>query len=63
MGCKGCKYWRALAGGQHMVGFYACHYLIDTGKMRGCDPENCDKKESGKKKSTRWCSTFEEGDT
>lgn len=39
-----------------MVGFYACHYLIDTGKMRGCDPENCDKRETGRRQKKR-CST------
>ena len=21
-----------------------CHYLYDTGELRGCDPEQCDKK-------------------
>lgn len=61
MTCRGCKYWRPLSSGKN--GYYACHYMIDTKHMRGCDPDQCDKKESGKKKSTRWCSTFEEGDT
>lgn len=61
MSCRGCKYWRSLAIGK--AGYYACHYMIDTKHMRGCDPDECDKKESGKKKNKRWRSTFEEGDT
>ena len=61
MTCRGCKYWRPLSSGKN--GYYACHYMIDTKHMCGCDPDQCDKKESGKKKSTRWRSTFEEGDT
>lgn len=61
MTCKGCKYWRPLSSGKN--GYYACHYMLDTKHMRGCDPDQCDKKESGKKKSKRWCSTVEEGDT
>lgn len=55
--CKGCKCWRALAGGQHMVGFYACHYSLDTGKLRGCDPgERCTRRETGRRQK-KWCST------
>lgn len=60
MTCRGCKYWRPLASGND--GYRACHYMFDTKHMRGCDPDKCDKKESGKKKSKRWCSTFEEGE-
>lgn len=22
---------------------FACHYMLDTGEPRGCDPEGCDK--------------------
>ena len=33
-----------------MVGFYACHYLIDTGHIRGGDPSECDKRETGRKR-------------
>ena len=34
--CEGCHYWRD-------AGLcFCCHYLLVTGKMRGCEPgENC----------------------
>lgn len=50
MTCRGCKYWRPLASGKD--GYRACHYMFDTKHMRGCDPDQCDKKESGKKKAS-----------
>lgn len=37
--CYGCKYWRPF----DTKGYYACHYLLDTNKCRGCKAENCDK--------------------
>lgn len=35
--CAGCAYWRVLStcGGSKV---YACHYMVDTGKMRSCEP-------------------------
>ena len=34
--CVGCKYWR------HMGGYgRACHYAIDTGRLRLCRPRDC----------------------
>lgn len=40
--CVGCKYYRPLQAGSKYGN--ACHYLIETGKQRNSDPENCDKK-------------------
>jgi hypothetical protein len=39
--CKGCVYRRAFGSNSN---YTVCHYLIDTGKPRGCSAENCDKK-------------------
>lgn len=49
--CFGCRHWRALSD---TSGLYGCHYMLDTGKMRGCPTENCthykgDDKVKGKK--------------
>lgn len=35
--CAGCAYWRVLGTSQGPK-LWACHYLIDTGKSRGCEP-------------------------
>lgn len=35
--CKGCIHRRALSGKSAAV----CQYAIDTGKLRGCEPEDC----------------------
>lgn len=53
MTCRGCKYWRPLSSGKN--GYYACHYLVDTGHPRGCEPENCDKRETGKQRDKPTC--------
>lgn len=57
MTCKGCKYWRRLyeTGGNN----YACHYFLDTGKLRGGTVEDCTVRETGKRKKKRWCSNLE----
>ena len=41
--CKGCKYWRTLGmrGKTIAEAQFACHYLYDTGHLRGCPPEKC----------------------
>lgn len=51
MGCKGCKYWRRLyeTGGNN----YACHYYLDTGKLRGGTVEDCTVREAGGRKKKR----------
>lgn len=36
--CIGCTYYRKI--GAH-TNEKACHYFIDTGKLRGCKPQNC----------------------
>ena len=38
--CKTCGYRRHIACGETSL---ACHYSLDTGKIRGCSPEQCDK--------------------
>lgn len=38
--CEGCRYFRNLAIGRS---YSVCHYMLDTGQSRGCDPENCTK--------------------
>ena len=38
---------------------YACHYCIDTGKLRGGTVEDCTVRETGKRKKKRWCSNLE----
>lgn len=39
--CKGCLYRRPIGSNQN---YTICHYLLDTGKVRGCPVEHCDKK-------------------
>lgn len=38
--CKGCRYFRSLAIGRN---YFVCHYMLDTGQSRGCDPGHCTK--------------------
>ncbi len=43
--CKGCIYHRkidCLSG----KAIFACYYCIDTGKLRECKPEACNKKDT-----------------
>ena len=41
--CAGCIYWRHFCGrGSNEL--YACHYILDVGKMRGCSVEECTRK-------------------
>ena len=37
--CKGCIHHRKLQHCNNTT--LACHYCIDTGMLRGCDPEEC----------------------
>ena len=43
-GCAGCRYWRGIAA-HAPGGLMACHYLLDTGRMRGGAVSECDKRE------------------
>lgn len=43
--CNGCIYWRRFCGNGTKA-LNACHYILDTGKMRGCDPAQCTKKKT-----------------
>ena len=40
--CKGCIYRRSLRSNN--TGQTVCNYLLDTGKVRGCPVDKCDKK-------------------
>ncbi len=40
--CKGCIYRRSLRSNN--TGQTVCNYLLDTGELRGCPVDNCDKK-------------------
>lgn len=42
--CKGCIYYRKFASLYETL--YACHYCVDTGNLRECDPKVCDKKDT-----------------
>lgn len=38
MKCAGCIYRKKLSGGEAST---ACHYMHDTGKLRGCSAKEC----------------------
>ena len=46
--CRGCYYRRLFYGG-----YTACHYMIDTGKPRGCPPEQCIRYKKGRYKPSK----------
>lgn len=39
--CEGCYYRRPLAGKE---GITACHFSLDTGRLRGCPANHCTQK-------------------
>lgn len=41
--CTGCIYWRHFCG-RGANALNACHFILDTGKMRGCTVEECTRK-------------------
>ena len=47
--CRKCLYVTSMWGQK-----YACGYCLFTGKMRGCDPEDCIKYEKMDKKKREW---------
>lgn len=48
--CIGCIYWRYLQYRER--GPCACHYILDTGKMRGCPTgKECTKRKEGEVKN------------
>ena len=55
--CDGCIYWRYLAGGTSKKTTrwgYACHYLLDEGRRRGCEPgKDCSKRREADDESKR----------
>lgn len=56
--CKGCIHRRALAGKSAAV----CQYAIDTGKLRGCEPEDCTHWSNNQKELKRLMRISEERD-
>lgn len=42
--CEGCSHWRKLSS-QNSHSICVCHFLLDTGKMRGMSVQNCTRKE------------------
>lgn len=40
--CSGCAHWRHFCG-RGSSELFACHFIFDTGKMRGCAVEECNK--------------------
>lgn len=44
--CKGCIYRRVMTVGNAMK---ICWYALDTGQIRGCPPDQCDKKQIGER--------------
>ena len=43
--CDGCIHWRRFCGHGSTLTM-ACHYILDTGHMRGCEVQQCNKKRS-----------------
>lgn len=39
--CRGCIYYRPFAGNPGSLKY--CNYLLDTGEVRGCPADKCDK--------------------
>ena len=39
--CDGCRYYRNLDGLDGGGDYFACHYCIDTGRLRGVLPKDC----------------------
>lgn len=42
--CEGCKYYKSGDGFRAKGADRICHYMIETGVSRNCDPAVCDKK-------------------
>ena len=38
--CAGCAHYRPLSE-KRSAGLRACHYILDTGHMRGCPVSDC----------------------
>lgn len=43
--CEGCIHYKRLYMGDSEPPLMACHYLLDTNKIRPCSAENCTVKE------------------
>ena len=48
--CNGCKYWQFLSG----LNCNACHYLVDTGKLRERNGDICLSRKKGGRKRGSW---------
>lgn len=42
--CEGCRYYKNGNGTRSNSSDRFCHYMIDTGMQRNCDPAKCNKK-------------------
>jgi len=42
--CKGCIYYRKIGVLNGYI--YGCHYCVDTGNLRECPSNNCNKKDT-----------------
>jgi len=45
--CAGCAHYRPLSE-KRGSGPRACHYILDTGHMRGCAPSDCTTNRAGR---------------
>lgn len=50
--CKGCEYWKPLSD-HTQNGVHCCHYLLETGNVRGIPAEQCYKHENTPYKEKR----------
>lgn len=46
--CAGCAHYRPLSE-KRSAGPRACHYILDTGHMRGCAPSDCTINRAGRR--------------
>ena len=53
--CKGCVHWKTIS---HCWDLKACHYYLDTGELRGCPADKCDKKDTDETHRVRCKSNF-----
>ena len=49
--CKGCRFLEKMSGtASKNISNYYCNYIGIMGHSRGCRPDECDKKEKGRKR-------------
>ncbi|MEG0542098.1 MAG: hypothetical protein RR461_05825 [Angelakisella sp.] len=55
--CTACLHRRAITS--MMPSYTVCHYLLDTGKPRGCPPEQCNHWRPQPKNTHQWLALLE----